>query len=131
MIPYIYDKDLNWQSLTMICLTTVTDMVITQLNVTAHFNHMRLSWTFPNLMPYHYKLTTVCKHKCNNQQNFNGTKIILARQNRTKVRELYPWSECHITFTAVYNPSSLDPGIQHTIFTESGCKSCYFVLAQL
>lgn len=106
-------------------------MMITQLKTRSGTNYTQLSWTPPRLLPDHYKLTIVCKHKCNNKEYLRSTLKIFSNESVVRVDYLPPWSECDNTLTAVYNPSSLDPGILRTISTAIDSKSYCFQLVSL
>lgn len=102
--------------------------MMTTMKMQSGIDYIQLKWTIPSLLPKHYKLAIMCKLKCNHKQYLRRTLKILSTENSTLVEYLAPWSECDIRFTAVYNPSSLDPGIHRIIPTASTCKSYYFQL---
>lgn len=116
---------LGWYLLTILCLSIATATMITSFNLQSGTRYILLTWTRPNLLPIHYKASAICNYICNVERNIHNTKTILATYEEAIFKYIPPWSTCDITFTAVYNPASLDPGIHQLISTQSERKSCF------
>ena len=91
-------------------MTTFDDSEVTT-------NGFQVSWTPPKFLPYMYKQTTSCKLVCDDRTYYLTEVMMDSDQVSSVTRDLLPWSECLIKLIAVYNPTSIDPGIGLTVRT--------------
>lgn len=125
-----------------VCIYNCKSLLATALMITFHsvssgMDYIQVHWTLPKYAPERYQLRYSCQSRstflCRDggdyvtgtmqslNENFNTTEI--------KISELHPSSVCKLNLLAVYNPASIDSGIDITATTlpESSSRGTLFL----
>lgn len=74
-----------------------------------------------------YTLKVACRLPCALEAYTEGIINVTAVETEAEVDNLLPGSHCDINFRAMYNPASLDPGVDITASTESESKYIHWM----
>lgn len=106
-----------------------TSIMIGDLEVQPGIDHIVFTWKAPQYRPMHYLVDLKCK-VVSTEETYIEEKYRLPSMNQfTTITDLIKDSRCRVTFTAVYNPATLDPGITINVKTlEAGntCRECWY-----
>ena len=93
-------------------------------NLTYGSDYVELHWTHPKFLPERYKLKYMftMKHTCTPNYDRNiyetrDTQSLTTDTNSFRISGLRPSSICKLNLVAVYNPASIDSGIEITTTT--------------
>ena len=86
-------------------------------------NKIQIFWTIPKYFPYWYQQTTSCRLLCDQENYYLTEREIESSKSSSVAYDLRPASVCLIKLVAVYNPASIDPGIQLLVRTLHASKS--------
>lgn len=83
------------------------------------FHFVEISWDVPDYEPDHFQLTASCTLICDDTSYVYKNSSVTVPSSATSgfLHNLLPGSVCQVKFLAVYNPSTIDPGIKLTAFT--------------
>lgn len=73
--------------------------------------NIEISWMTAKYKPYWYHQTTHCWCLCDGHTYLNSQINISSSLNFSNISDLLPGSACQITLLAIYNPASIDQGI--------------------
>ena len=87
--------------------------------------YFRLSWDPPEYKPFYYQQLTSCRLSCESHPYVNSQMELKGEATSNTLYRLNPGSVCEITFLAVYNNASIDPGIKLIANTKSKSKGLF------
>ena len=96
---------------------TATRLTTTFQKVVRKVNQLVVPWTYPQFQPYFYKQVTSCNLLCDNKTYYINEAMLTGAGTQIKLYGLRPGSVCLIKLLAVYNPASIDPGLQMFAYT--------------
>lgn len=98
---------------------TATSLTIKEFNFHASSDFIRIKWAvrYPILSAKQYKFHFSCTLLCNEKLHYVLRRAFTSIARSVKLGPLHPASKCSMTFTAVYNPASLDPGVRYNFTT--------------
>ena len=88
--------------------------MIKDIRLTTTFDEVTVEWDRPKYLPESYKLTGWCRDISSGQTRSLTTVSIPCLRHRKKVM-INGGSDCEVTFVAIYNRASIDPGITKRI----------------
>ena len=98
-----------------------TRQMIHTYSAATGLHYLELNWNHPRFLPQRYQLKYMCtmknmyKYKNVNENYYlEGTKNLTSNTTSARISNVYPGSICTIFLLAVYNPASIDSGIEIT-----------------
>ena len=85
-------------------------------------NSLQAFWKFPKYVPDHFQLSIQCKYICKRSYDFYDKAVLPPSETTFTFSGLAPGSQCDFTLKAVYNPASIDHGIQVSYLTLPSSK---------
>ena len=93
------------------------------LNFEQGCNFIVANWKVPSIHPSQYQISALCSNSSDASSiYFNETFTLHSDVHSIKVTSLNPGINCDFKLFAVYNPISLDPGIQKSSRTLNPSK---------
>ena len=99
-----------------------TEFMLNTLRVNSSTHNISLTWEHPYYLPLYYEQKAKCVHWCSDQWLFTPKRTLSASLTSSVLLDLQPATQCIITFKAIYNPASLDPGIIKVVYTLSNSE---------
>lgn len=98
-----------------------TDRMTTSWRIIAGYEWITVNWRNRLSSPYWIKESILCRTYQSTEPYLNDTRIIGSSETSATLQDLRQWSSCDFTFTAVYNPATLDPGKHINAMTSKDC----------
>lgn len=107
----------------MCCVAiAATSLMFKHLKIEAIDTFIHTSWTSPRFLPYAYTQVVVCSLLCDIRRiSYIDNTLTKVRtdlsSNLIVTKDIRANSRCKVTFKAIYNPASRDPGIVKQLVT--------------
>ena len=85
-------------------------------------NSLQAFWKIPTYIADHFQLSLQCKYVCKNNYHLRDEVVLRSNVTSFTFSGLAPGIQCDFTLKAVYNPASIDGGIQVSYLTLPASK---------